>query len=153
VPRRTTAILTGALLVALAGCWDSTGPSPQPGYYLLTDANGQPPPVLVQRTPACDLLLSKTGFSLLADGTFSFGTLVLSDCTRSGGAITASAVTMEGTYRASDGRLTLKFASPGSPLVTGHYDATHLTATIPASPQTFPISITASFRFYPAPPP
>jgi hypothetical protein len=153
MPNATLSIVTCGLIAALGACGDGTGPAPHSGFYLLTDANGQPPPVLVGATTTCDQFLQKTGISLVDDGTFSLSAQVVSDCRRSGGSISMAIVTLDGTYRATAGHLSLVPAGTGAPRIAGSYDATHLWATIPASPQTFPIPLDSRFLFYPAPPP
>jgi hypothetical protein len=153
MPHRSPLVATCWLITALTACGDSLGPAPHTGYYLLTDANGQPPPILVGATPTCDQYLSRTTLDLVGDGTFGFVSLITSDCSRSGSSTNTSIVTWTGTYQGSDGRLILTPATAGSPRIAGNYDATQLRATIPASPQTFPIALSIRFTFVGAPPP
>jgi hypothetical protein len=153
MPHRWPTIATCCFVAAVTACGDSVGPAPHTGYYLLTDANGQPPPVLVGATPTCDQFLTKTTLDLVDDGTFALASMIASDCSRSGGSTSVSIITWTGTYQGSSGRLILRPATPGSPQIAGNYDATELRAAIPASPQTFPIALSTLFTFVGAPPP
>ena len=147
-----SSLRTASLLAVVAACGDTTGPSPHTGVYLLTEANGGPLPVLIGATLTCDQSLFKTVLSLATDGTFSVGAQVVSDCRRAGGGWSMTIVTLDGTYSASSGSLTLILASPARPIV-GTYDASHVRVTFPAGPQTFPTAVAASFLYFRFPPP
>jgi hypothetical protein len=122
-------------------CGDSAGLGSPQGFHLLTAANGKAVPVLLGATATCNQLLYKTSLFLAPDGSFSPGVLIVTDCRGSGGSQTMALANLAGSYSMSAGILMLTPAAPGSPPIVATFDATHLRATIPASPQTFPVSL------------
>jgi len=123
------------LVVLVLGCGDGSGPSDVVGMYDLTSVNQAPPPALVQATVNCDVYLDGATAELQA-GTFSLDFQQTTDCTRAGGTQTVDNITFNGSYSVVGNQIT--FTITGLTSWTGAVSGDQISATIPASPWTFP---------------
>lgn len=133
--------LAGLLVLVLA-CGDGSGPSDVVGTYDLTSVNQSPPPGLVQATVNCDVYLDGATAELQA-GTFSLDFQQTTDCSRAGGTQTFENLAFNGSYTVVGNQVT--FTITGLTPLTGIVSGDRISATIPASPWTFPNPVAVVF--------
>lgn len=141
--RPALAIPVLLVCLSLSACSDSGAPDFTAAGFVLVAANGDSVPAFIATTAGCNQQILAGSIALAADHTFELGGTVRLDCTSSGGAITDQVLALAGTYAHSGQRVT--FTIPGQSSLSGRLAADTLTATLPASPFTFPVPVALLF--------